>query len=430
MTELNNLIKTGPINRPQRIVIHGPNGIGKTTLAAQFPDPLFLDTEDGSTHQDLRRIRASTETIFFEALRLLQNETLPCKTLVIDPIDVAEKFNRERVLKRHKMKNIEDFGYGKGWTYLREEFDLFLSGCLDTFIRRGIHVVVIGHSTVKRIQPPGLSDAYDRYELKLDLVNAARLREWADAVLFINWDVRISENAEGRIRGVGGKERVVYTTHCAAFDAKNRVNLPEKLEARFAALAPLLGDSDASQSQPEPSKGQPAKQSKQSKAPTPPAPESGVVVPLEISDNGDNGEEAGTPQERLAIALNDVEPELIRLFLVNRKVCADGLIHRFPTTMRTGHWTIFPVSANGWRNSRKNRFKMTTSYHDLPAIFADCCQFDLGTVLKSPAQLGAFLVICKIIRELEPEVRTAAINLALQGTEIPGFTLVRRESAG
>jgi AAA domain-containing protein len=176
---LANLTKSGVINRAQRITIYGPNGIGKTSLAAQFPLPIFLDTEDGTTHQDLTRIQTPTEEAFFDALRVLGSEEHSYKSLVIDPIDVAEKFNRERVLKRHKIKNIEDFGYGRGWTYLREEFDLFLCGCLDGFIRRGMHVIAIGHSTVKRIQPPGLSDAYDRYELKLDPVNSSRLKEWA-----------------------------------------------------------------------------------------------------------------------------------------------------------------------------------------------------------------------------------------------------------
>jgi AAA domain-containing protein len=249
--KLTNLIQTGQINRAQKLVIYGPNGIGKTTLAAQFPSPIFLDTEDGTTHQKLTRIQTPTEEPFFDALRTLGSERHGYKTLVIDTIDVAEKFNRERVLKQHKMKHIEDFGYGRGWTYLREQFDAFLFGCLDGFIRHGIHVVAIGHSTVKRIQPPGLSDAYDRYELKLDPVNSAKLKEWSDALLFVSWDVRISENAEGRIRGVGGKERIIYTTHSAAYDAKNRVGLPEKLKCEFAGLAPLLAGSDASQSQPE-----------------------------------------------------------------------------------------------------------------------------------------------------------------------------------
>jgi hypothetical protein len=73
---------------------------------------------------------------------------------------------------------------------------------------------------------------------------------------------------------------------------------------------------------------------------------------------------------------------------------------------------------------------MTEDFTDLPAIFAGCLKFDFDSLLKSPAQLGAFLTVCKIIKELEPEVRTAAVNLALSGTEIPRFTLVRHESFG
>jgi len=73
---------------------------------------------------------------------------------------------------------------------------------------------------------------------------------------------------------------------------------------------------------------------------------------------------------------------------------------------------------------------MTAEYSDLPAIFAGCMKFDFNSLLKSPAQLGAFLAVCKIIKDLEPEARTAAVNLALSGTEIPGFTLVRHETPG
>jgi hypothetical protein len=50
------------------------------------------------------------------------------------------------------------------------------------------------------------------------------------------------ENLEGRRRGVGGRDRVVYTQHSAAFDAKNRVNLPEKIKCEFSEFLPLLVD--------------------------------------------------------------------------------------------------------------------------------------------------------------------------------------------
>jgi hypothetical protein len=318
MPQLQKLVKRGQINRAQRITLYGPESAGKTTLAAQFPDSLIIDTEDGSTHQDVARIQAQTAETFFEALRAITSESHSFKTVVLDTITNAEAFIRERVLKQHKMRHIEDFGYGRGHTYVREEFNSFLTAYLDRFIFAGIHVVIISHSVVKRTQPPGLSDAFDRYELALDSINGARIKQWSDALLFLSFDTRVVENADGRVRGVGGKERVIYTTHCAAYDAKNRVGLPEKVECNFAALAPLLANSDS----------EPENRPETAKAPA------GVVTPPEASPQ-DNGAATESPQQRLAAALSGEDPEIVRLFLLNRKVCADGLIGSVPDDYAT-----------------------------------------------------------------------------------------------
>ena len=50
-------ITSGRIARPQKIVIYGPEGIGKTSLAAQCEDPVFIDTEGGTAHLDVRRLQ-------------------------------------------------------------------------------------------------------------------------------------------------------------------------------------------------------------------------------------------------------------------------------------------------------------------------------------------------------------------------------------
>ena len=132
----------------------------------------------------MRRIRTLDSDSFHNAIRaLIKAEKLEFKTLVIDTIDMAEKYIRDRVLRIHRLNAIEDFGYGKGWTFLREEFERLLAE-LDRLIARGIHIVIIGHSTVKRYQPPLAETGYDRYQLKLYEANSDRLKEWADAVLF------------------------------------------------------------------------------------------------------------------------------------------------------------------------------------------------------------------------------------------------------
>ena len=52
-------IITGKLPAAKRIVIYGAEGIGKSTLASQCPDPLFIDTEGSTTHMDVKRFEAS-----------------------------------------------------------------------------------------------------------------------------------------------------------------------------------------------------------------------------------------------------------------------------------------------------------------------------------------------------------------------------------
>ena len=46
-------ITSGKVIRPQKVVIYGSEGIGKTSMAAQFPNPLFIDTEGGTVQHQI-----------------------------------------------------------------------------------------------------------------------------------------------------------------------------------------------------------------------------------------------------------------------------------------------------------------------------------------------------------------------------------------
>lgn len=237
-------ITSGPLTSPQRIVLYGANGVGKSSLAGQAPEPRFLDTDDNTKHLDVRRWRIKTLEEFeaFRAISPMQFAKEGVRTLVVDPINQIEKLLAQKIARQYKVTSIAKIKYGNGFVYLREEFDRFIAEVLDAYIAAGIHVFVISESTTKRVQPPGLREAFDRHILGLDETNSRRLRGWADAVLFYTFDLRLSETGDGRPIGVGGKERQIWTQYSPAFDAKCRVNLPEKIEATIEAIRPVFCD--------------------------------------------------------------------------------------------------------------------------------------------------------------------------------------------
>jgi len=112
---------------------------------------------------------------------------------------------------------------------------------LDRLIDAGIHVVLIGHAQVKRVEPPDQVQAYDRYELKLIKQTGPLVKEWVDHLFFLNFKLRIVESESGKAKGRGGKERVLFTTHAAAYDAKTRSELADELPLEYSSISSLFG---------------------------------------------------------------------------------------------------------------------------------------------------------------------------------------------
>jgi len=232
-------ITRGLIPSATGLALYGPEGVGKTSLTAGFPAPVFLDTEGGSAHLDVARFprpRAWAELL--AAISHLLAADHGFQTLVIDSIDWAEKLLIKEVCRKANKESLEDFGYGKGNFYLPEEFARFLA-LLEKLRDRGIHVVLVGHSMIRKFEGPDAVGAYDRFELKLSKQVAALVKEWVDALLFVDFVTKVTEK-DGKQRAVGGRERVIHTTHTAAWDAKNRYGLDDKVPCAATSLAPLF----------------------------------------------------------------------------------------------------------------------------------------------------------------------------------------------
>lgn len=233
-------IITGKIQKAQKVVIYGPEGIGKSTFASCFPNALFCDTEGSTNNMDVRRLeKPSSWEMIKQQVEEIKIEK-PCKTFIIDTFDWAEQLCIDDLCARHQKSGIEDFGYGNGYVYEKEEIGKFLNK-LEELIDVGINVVLTCHAQLRKFEQPDEMGAYDRWELKLGKKTSSQIsplvKEWADMVLFANYKTyAVATDKEGKKFKAQGGNRTMFTTHHPCWDAKNRFNLPEEIPFDYQSI--------------------------------------------------------------------------------------------------------------------------------------------------------------------------------------------------
>ena len=234
-------ITRGKIPSAKKTVIYGPEGIGKSTFAGQFPDPLFIDTEGSTKDIDVARLPAPTSwSMLMEEVKYTISHPEVCKTLVIDTADWAEQLCAAEICSQYQKSGIEDFGYGKGYVFLQEEFGRLLNLLTELIEQRGIHIVLTAHAKMRKFEQPDEMGAYDRWEMKLSKQVAPMVKEWADMVLFANYKTHVVK-VDGKNKAQGGK-RVMYTSHHSCWDAKNRYGLPDEVPFEYHSISHIFGE--------------------------------------------------------------------------------------------------------------------------------------------------------------------------------------------
>ena len=304
-------IISGKIIKPQKVVIYGPEGIGKSTFAAQFPKPLFIDTEGSTSHLEVDRLpRPTSWQMLKQYIKDLKGDTMGYHTLVIDTADWAERLCEEAICQSNGKIGIEDFGYGKGYTYVKEEFGRLLDSLSD-LIDAGMNIVLTAHSIIRKFELPEETGAYDRYELKLGQKAgnqcAALAKEWADMVLFVNYKEIVITTKDNKKKVSGGK-RVMYTAHNPCWDAKNRHGLAEELPFDYQEIANCIPVMNQVTPQPTPAEPEPAPQ-----APEPPKESPKPPARAEAEQSDVQANEEDIPQALADLmAANDVTAQDIQ----------------------------------------------------------------------------------------------------------------------
>ena len=229
-----------PQAAPDRILVYGVEGVGKSSFGAAAPSPIFLAAEDGIRH--LSGVQQFPEPRNLADVYAMLGELAAgghgFKTLVVDSVDWLDPIIARAVCERNKWDDLGSPGYGNGYTPFVEEWRKVLAA-LDRVRAAGLEIILIGHAKVATFSNPKGPD-FSRYELATLKQSAPIIKQWADHVFFANFDDHVvvarSRGAEvlQKGKGVSSGERVLHTTHDAAWDAKVRGNFPVTIPLSYA----------------------------------------------------------------------------------------------------------------------------------------------------------------------------------------------------
>jgi len=228
----------GKQHLPPRICIYGGHGIGKSTIASQFPNPIFISTEDGIGSLDITSFpRAETVDDIAQSIRNLIKEDHGFRTVVLDTVDwLVEPLITSDVESKHDAK---DLSYGKGAMMIAESFRELLTGFDVLRKKRDMNIVILAHAATVKYEDPR-SEPYDRFQPKLPNRCNALLQEWTDVLAFAGFRVIVKKSDAGFgnqvSRGITTGERLLHMVENPAYIAKNRYNCPDTIPMVFEKL--------------------------------------------------------------------------------------------------------------------------------------------------------------------------------------------------
>ena len=224
----------GTVVRPRKMMFFGSDGVGKTTLASESWNPIFVKTEDGTNDLDTTSFpKSESFADVMQVLSALLTEDHDRKTVVIDSADGLQTLVFAETCRRHNVPSIESFGYGKGFTFALDVLREIIAILDKLQDERGMMVIIIAHAKVETMEDPRLSETYQRYSPNLHRSCSSVWREWVDEVLFLAYKVETVKTKEGfnriRVTGAGEGGRIIYCEARPAFTAKNRMGLPSEI---------------------------------------------------------------------------------------------------------------------------------------------------------------------------------------------------------
>ena len=226
--------------RGRSFIVYGQGGVGKTTLAADMPDPLFIPVENGCDEHNVAR---TEQPKTFDEFRILLEESLsvPAKTIVVDSITALDMLIASHLMTVSKVSSVDEVGGGfEKWK--KRAINLCwqpINGRLDALLTAGKDVCLLGHTRISKYNDPA-GEPYDRLHFSENAEAHHLLYNWADIVMYFAFEDMRKPGTEkdkfSRGKGITTGRRFLHTQHQAAYDAKTR---GVALSPAYEALPPF-----------------------------------------------------------------------------------------------------------------------------------------------------------------------------------------------
>ena len=239
-------IVTGVKKEPFLGILHGPHGIGKTCFGMKMPNAIYITGEETGEYDITRFDKCESWEDFMSCLNYLRDSQHDYKSLVIDTLDSIESLLFKKILKddpKHPSSMaVACGGYGKAFEKAMNMMYDVRDNYLSKLRAKGMHILILAHSSKNKVEDPLTQSSYDRYELKLHKNSKGVgvytvFSEWVSVILFSNFEVYKTEDEK---YAVGEGRRLLFTEPRPAFDAKNRFGFPYQMNLDWVEVATAL----------------------------------------------------------------------------------------------------------------------------------------------------------------------------------------------
>lgn len=237
---LKNLIQKGKANTPPRLLVYGPEGIGKSTFGSRCPTPIFVPTEEGLNQIAVDKYPLARSLDEFNSyLADLAEDHGEYRTVVVDTLDGLENLVQKKVCADGRKQKISDFPYGQGYDAQLFRFRE-ITAALDRLRDAGMIVLLLAHAKTEKINDPENGD-YDCWSPRLYKTSNAWVREWVDGIFFAHRRMIVDSATRRAVDDEAGAPRMMRCVGIPPVVAKNRYNLPDEVPFSWQGFVENIG---------------------------------------------------------------------------------------------------------------------------------------------------------------------------------------------